>query len=191
MRPLFRPPVKKNPDEFHLVELLYLPDTLQDWIILFILTLIGVGAYFVIIETLSVNKAQIETNQDRATKLVLSEIQRTESLSFEHYLIGTWQTFDGRYVSIDFLSPHRLILSLYGKGVSKPITETYTFHVKRSNPQLGTLKFCNEQDPKEQGTIAKVWNRDAIEITYSKWKKPMLLYFDLLDLNSKRINSHG
>jgi len=183
MRPLFKLDSKQS-NEFHLKELVYIPNTISDWLILLIMILFFIIT--VIVMNYSLYDYQKVTNNN-ITKAEKSEIQTFEHLSdstFFHYLIGTWETINGEYWSIDFLKHDIGVFKIYKNGINSKPTIIKIVVIK-TNPSLGVVNFYNEENPKETGTISKIWNRDAIEINYSQFKKPVLLYFALLDLSSK------
>lgn len=183
MRPLFKSN-NKNSNDFHLKELIYIPDTVSDWLILVIMILVFVVTVIIMNHSFYNYQKVTNNNITKAEKLEIQTFEHLSDSTFFHYLVGTWETINGEYWSINFLKHNTGVFKIYRNGMnSKPII--IKIIIIKTNPSLGVVNFYNKENPKEIGTISKIWNRDAIEISYSQFKKPILLYFALLDLSSK------
>lgn len=183
MRPLFKSS-NKNYDEFHLKEMIYVPNTVTDWLILSAMVLVFIMIAFVINHSFFMYQKETNNSITKAEQTEIKAFEHLNNSTFFHYLVGTWETMNGEYWSISFLKDNSGIIKIYNNGMNNaPIVIRIV--VINTNPSLGVINFYNEDSPSEMGTIAKIWNRDAIEVNYPTFKKPVLLYFALLDLSSK------
>lgn len=173
--------VKKHPEDFRLIDLLYVPNTFSDWIFLAILALIFAFGVFIINQGQVASRQVIEKriNQEVAlkTRQEISALRHLTAATFLQYLTGYWQsTSQDQLWEIHFTSPTMGELVIISHDAHTK--EIIPIHIITTSPPLGMLDFYTT-NPKEQGYIRKIWNRDAIVVLMPPAQNPVTLYYML------------
>ncbi len=168
MRPLVQRK-KRGYNDFRLIDLVYVPDSWHDWVILLLMVVIlGLGLYAI---------WRAEYNFQSAVLKNISQVKNYEDIALSHlgeasftdYLTGHWVDSDtGKVWTFTFSSPTE------GQLIT-PDGQLFKLDITSTIPPEGSLSFTIDGQP-GTGHIYKVWNRDAIVLQMPEGKVRTLVF---------------
>ena len=159
---------KTHPEDFSLVDLIYIPNTIYDWIILGLIFLVFVTVVTFVKEVDTYNRELIVGAVKSSETKTLKAINNIGSAAFLRYLSGTWvDKKSGENWNIIFQSLKSGTIVINNKYI--PIT------IIDNEPPLGVLKFYSS-DKTKTGKIERIWNMEAIIIKMPDGSVHTLLY---------------
>lgn len=172
MRPLIKRE-KKNPEDFSWLDLLYVPESPRDWFGISCLVLIFVLGVFTLSSVARYNRHEINYQIEQSKNQEIAALKHLTSATLLQYLTGFWQVGNtSKFVEVRFSDPKEGVIVFPSSNGPKKIP----IKVISDSPPVGSVTFALKDG--SQGTIKKVWNKDAITIEMP-YSKPITLHYML------------